>query len=123
MADSPFSKALSGLVSSVRNYILIHINLLKLELMEKSARIISLTIASFFLIMLMMLFLLFISLAAAMWIGQIVEHPALGYLIIAGFYLVVAIIFFTFRRKLFLGLVIKHLSEIFFENEKEDSDD
>lgn len=122
MAKSPLNQALSDLVSSIRRYIEIHITLLKLEVMEKSARIVSLTIAAVFLLTLLMLFLLFLSLAAAMWLGDIFGDPALGYLSVAGFYFLAGIIIFVFRRKLFVRTVIKHMSEIFFE-EKEDNKD
>jgi cellulose synthase/poly-beta-1,6-N-acetylglucosamine synthase-like glycosyltransferase len=123
MTKSPFIQALSELVNSMRRYLDIRLNILKLEIMEKSSRIVALTIASVFLLMLFMLFLLFVSLSAAIYAGELLESSTLGYLCVAGFYFLLSLLFFIFRRRLFLGIVIRHMSEIFFEDKKADDDD
>ncbi len=125
MTKSPFSQALSDLLNSIRKYIDIRLTLVKLDVMEKMARIVSLTIAAVFILTLFMLFLIFLSMAAALWIGELLEHQALGYLCVAGFYLLFGTIIYAVRRRLFLRSVIKHMSEIFFEdkNQQDDEDD
>lgn len=123
MTKSPLNQALSDLMGSIRRYIEIHISLLKLEVMEKTAKIVSLTIAAVFLLTLLMLFLLFLSVAAAMWLGSLLGNPALGYLSVAGFYLIAGVIIYALRRKLFVRAVIRHMSEIFFEDQEKDKDE
>jgi hypothetical protein len=123
MSKSPFSQALSDLANSIRRYLEIRLSIAKLEVMEKSARIISLLIAAVFLLTLFMLFLLFASFAAAFWIGELLQDNTLGHLCVAGFYFLLGIILLIFRRKLFVGTVINHLTEIFFEEETKDRDD
>lgn len=123
MTKSPLNQALSDLMGSIRRYVEIHISLLKLEVMEKTAKIVSLTIAAVFLLTLLMLFLLFLSMAAAMWLGSLLSDPALGYLSVAGFYLIAGVIIYTLRRKLFVRAVIRHMSEIFFEDQEKDKDE
>lgn len=125
MTKSPLSQALTELVNSIRRYVELRLNIVKLELLEKSARTVSLTLAVVFLLTIFLLFLFFFSLAAALWAGDLLQHKALGYLCVAAFYLLLCIILFFFRRKLFLRSVIKHLSEIFFEgnNKKSDEED
>lgn len=59
----------------------------------------------------------------AKWLGQLMNSDALGYLIIAVIYLISGIIVLRYRRKLFLGSAIKHLSEIFFEDTEEDENE
>jgi polyferredoxin len=123
MSKSPFSQALTDLANSIRRYLEIRLNIAKLEVMEKSARILSLIIAAVFLLMLFMLFLLFASFAAAFWLGELLQDRVLGYLCVAGFYFLLGIILLSLRRRLFVGTVIKHLSEIFFEEKNKDSDE
>jgi len=123
MSKSPFSQALSDLADSIRRYLEIRLNIAKLEVMEKSARILSLIIAAVFLLTLFMLFLLFASFAAAFWVGELLQDRVLGYLCVAGVYFLLGIILLSLRRKLFVGTVIKHLSEIFFEEKNKDSDE
>jgi hypothetical protein len=123
MSKSPFSQALSDLANSIRRYLEIRLSIAKLEVMEKTARIISLLIAAVFLLTLFMLFLLFASFAAAFWIGELLQDNTLGHLCVAGFYFLMGIILLIFRRKLFVGTVINHLTEIFFEEKIKDRDD
>jgi hypothetical protein len=123
MSKSPFSQALSDLANSIRRYLEIRLSIAKLEVMEKTARIISLLIAAVFILTLFMLFLLFASFGAAFWIGELLQDNTLGHLSVAGFYFLLGIILLIFRRKLFVGMVINHLSEIFFEEKNNDRDD
>ncbi|MBE0662009.1 MAG: phage holin family protein [Bacteroidales bacterium] len=123
MAKSFFSQSITDLINSIRRYFDIRFTQVKLEVMEKTARIISLIIAAVFLLTLFMLFLIFISFAAALWVGELLQSQALGYLCVAGFYLIVGLLTLILRRRLFLGAVISHLSEIFFEEKNIDSDE
>jgi len=118
MTKSPLNQVLADLVSSIKRYISIHITLLKLEVIEKSAKLVSLSIAVVLLLTLLMFFLLFVSLAAATWLAELLGNQALGYLCVAGFYFLVGVIIYALRRKLFVGTVIRLLSEIFFEDQE-----
>jgi hypothetical protein len=44
--------------------------------------------------------LLFLSMGAAWWLGKITGSAALGFVCVAGFYLVLALIVFAFRKSL-----------------------
>ncbi|MGB4204135.1 MAG: phage holin family protein [Bacteroidales bacterium] len=123
MLKSGFAKVITDMTDSIRKYIEIRLNLAKLDALEKSARILSLLLSAIFLFIIFMLFLFFISLTMAKWLGQLMNSDALGYLIIAVIYLISGIIVLRYRRKLFLGSAIKHLSEIFFEDVKEDENE
>lgn len=123
MSNSSFSQAIAALADSIRRYLEVRVNLAKLHIMEQAARIISLLVAALLFFILMMLFLLFISIAAANWIGELLDSMMLGYFIVAGFQLLLGILVFSFRRRLFLNTVIRHLSEIFFEDEKKTKDE
>jgi hypothetical protein len=123
MVKSFFSQAITDLIDSIRRYFDLRLTLVKLEIMEKTARIISLIIAAVFLLTLFLLFLIFISFAAALWVGELLQNQAMGYLCVAGFYFFVGILVLLLRRRLFIGAVISHLSEIFFEEKNKDDDE
>ncbi|NLN96085.1 MAG: hypothetical protein GX128_07955 [Bacteroidales bacterium] len=123
MLKSGFAKVITDMTDSIRKYIEIRLNLAKLDVLEKSAKILSLLLSAIFLFIIFMLFLFFISLTIAKWLGQLMNSDALGYLIIAVIYLISGIIVLRYRRKLFLGSAIKHLSEIFFEDTEEDENE
>lgn len=123
MLKSGFAKVITDMADSIRKYIEIRLNLAKLDVLEKSAKILSLLLSAIFLFIIFMLFLFFISLTMAKWLGQLMNSDALGYLLIAVIYLIFGIIVLRYRRKLFLGSAIKHLSEIFFEDTEEDENE
>ncbi|MDZ4205000.1 MAG: hypothetical protein U1C46_09310, partial [Bacteroidales bacterium] len=59
------------------------------------------------------------------WMGSVFNSPALGFLSVAGLYLLFFLISYIFRGKLFIGYVIRHLAKIFFAetNHKEEEDE
>jgi len=59
----------------------------------------------------------FLSLAAAFAIGNTLDNVALGFLIVAGVYLVLAILIYLLRESLYEKNIIKKFSEIFFNDD------
>ena len=71
----------------------------------------------FFLIALcLMIVLLFISIAGAMALGQLFDSYPLGFLAIAGIYLVLALLLFLVKDKIVEGPILEKFSEIFFND-------
>ena len=71
----------------------------------------------FFLIAICMLIvLLFISVAGALAIGKLVDSYVFGFLIVAGIYLVLALLLFLVKDKVIEGPVLEKFSEIFFND-------
>lgn len=71
----------------------------------------------FFLISICMLIvLLFISVAGALAIGKLVDSYVFGFLVIAGIYLVLALLLFLVKDKVIEGPVLEKFSEIFFND-------
>lgn len=63
--------------------------------------------------------LLFLSVAAAWWLGDVFNSPALGFLTVAGFYLVLVIILITLRKKVISPFIKNSLiSKIYEEKNK-----
>jgi len=71
----------------------------------------------FFLIaMCLMIVLLFISIAGAMALGQLLGSYPLGFLAVAGIYLVLALLLFLVKDKIVEGPILEKFSEIFFND-------
>ncbi|WP_162126830.1 phage holin family protein [Flavobacterium phycosphaerae] len=60
--------------------------------------------------------LLFLSVAGALAIGQLVNSNVLGFLIVAGIYLVLAFLLFLIKDKIVEGPILEKFSEIFFND-------
>jgi amino acid transporter len=74
-------------------------------------------ILKFFLIaMCLMIVLLFISIAGAMALGQLFDSYPLGFLAVAGIYLVLALLLFLVKDKIVEGPILEKFSEIFFND-------
>ena len=63
------------------------------------------------------MFLLFCSIAGGFAIGKYLDNYSLGFLIIAGAYLVLTGLLFTIRARFFEGSVLEKFSEIFFKDD------
>jgi hypothetical protein len=71
----------------------------------------------FFLIALcLMIVLLFISIAGAMALGDFFHSYPLGFLSVAGIYLVLALLLFLVKDKIVEGPILEKFSEIFFND-------
>ena len=60
--------------------------------------------------------LFFFSVAGAFAIGEALDSYALGFLIVAGFYLIVSIFVFLIKDKIVEGPILEKFSEIFFND-------
>lgn len=63
-----------------------------------------------------MMVLLFASISASFAIGQVLENTALGFLIVAGFYVLIFIALLFIKPKSIEGSILQRFSEIFFND-------
>ena len=73
------------------------LNLLRLT--KKVSDVASVVVNSVLIFFISLCILLFISFAGAWWLGDIVQNRALGFLIIAGFYLLIILVLGFMRKK------------------------
>ena len=66
--------------------------------------------------MCLMIVLLFVSVAGAFAIGKSLDSYALGFLIVAGVYLILAFLLFLVKDKIVEGPILEKFSEIFFND-------
>lgn len=65
----------------------------------------------------LMIVLLFMSVAAALAIGKLMDSYVVGFLIVAGIYFVLALLLFMIKDKIVEGPILEKFSEIFFNED------
>lgn len=75
------------------------IELFRLNLIDKTADLVSSLISRLIILMVVAMFTLFFNIALSLYLGKIVGESYLGFLIVSGFYLVIAFLLFLFRAK------------------------
>lgn len=108
------SKA-EDLTESVTDYIQTYYKLSVLNAADKATGVASSALAGFVVLFFGMFVLLFSSIALGMWLGSALENNALGYLIVAGTYLLILVIIVLLRKRIifpmFRNLIIGKLYE------------
>ena len=95
-------------------YINARLDLAKLHTAENLSRFFSGMLLKMGLFYLFFFVLLFISLAIAFWLNHIFEGKGIGFFIVAGFYLVIAFIFYALRKTLIQRPIIQSFIQLFF---------
>ena len=67
--------------------------------------------------MCLMIVMLFLSVAAALAIGQLMNSYVVGFLIVAGVYFILAMLLFMVKDKIVEGPILEKFSEIFFNED------
>lgn len=113
----------SDFIKDAKEYLKTRYILLKLELLEKLAKILSIFVLIIISLILILAALIYFSFAAVSWMKNIFGDTLPGFLIIGGFFLLIFLIVYLARKKLFLNPLIGVLSGILFEEKKEDEDE
>lgn len=82
---------------------------------KKASNIASGLVNSVLLFFIVLCVLLFLSIAAAWWIGQELDDPALGFLSVAGFYVLLAIILLALRKSVISPFIKNSLIRKIYE--------
>lgn len=121
MEGNSFFQNISEFRENLLKYVETNVSYYGLVAFEKAVKLFSYLMSGAVTMLLMALALIFFSGAAGLYFGKLLQSYELGLLIIGGFYLLLGIVFFIFRKKIFNRIVIKSLGEVFFQdNEKED---
>ena len=93
------------------------VDIVKLNAVEKSTKVVSSMITSLILGMVGLIVLLFLTIAGALFLGQILENPALGFFIVSLFFIIVGLILYNFRISFIRSSIISYfISEIYDED-------
>lgn len=88
------------LYEKAKNYAEVSIELVKLNAVDKTADIVSSLLARLLVIMVVAIFILFLSIALSLYLSELFGKDYLGFLGVSGFYLILALILHYQRDKL-----------------------
>lgn len=120
MENKTIFENISELKENLQQYLETKLSYYGITAFEKAVKMLTAFAAQGFVGMLMLIAFIFLSAAAAIYIGTLLESTELGLLIVGGFYLVLGLIFYLFRRKIFSPIIIKVLVNIFFQDDEDE---
>ncbi|MDR3273326.1 MAG: phage holin family protein [Flavobacteriaceae bacterium] len=106
----------------LKKYVNKRLELLKLEFVEYSSRLVSILIFAFIIILSAFMFFFLLSLAIGMMIGRYFDNPGLGILIFSAIYLLLFIILLLNHKKV-KDFVMKKIAEMQLNYIDEDEDE
>jgi hypothetical protein len=113
---------LNSVKKDIQEYIEVRIDLLRLHTAENISRILSSAVNAAIIGYMLLIILLFVSFAGGYFFGSLLHSTELGFLCVAGFYLVALLIFLVVRKQMVEKPVIKAMMRLFFpkfsDNEK-----
>lgn len=89
---------MEALYEKIKEYGLTNVELLKFKAVDKTAAVVASAIARLVTFLFLLMFLLSLNVAVALWIGFLLGKTYYGFLIMAGFYCVGGIIMHLFLR-------------------------
>ncbi len=107
---------LVALKDTVRNYFETTIAYYGILAFEKAAKVLSFFMVNLVVLVVGLLALLFLSGAAALYLGDHLDSYALGMLIVGGFYLLVLLIVFVLRKQIFGRFAIRALKNMILDD-------
>jgi hypothetical protein len=104
---------LGSLFEKATDYVETNVELLKLKAVDKSSDVISSVVTGIVLLLIGLLFFILLNIGLAFWIGDLLGKTYYGFFIVAGFYLIVGLLFHFTKNKLLkqplTDLIIKKL--------------
>jgi uncharacterized membrane protein YqjE len=119
MAPGKISDNVSLLTENVKDYVNLRIDLAKLILTEKIAKLASFFLIAVIFFILAMFLLLFLSLAFVFWFGDEIGPAWLGTLIITAVYILGGVLIYVRRHQFFINPLVSHLTKILMEEKDE----
>ena len=90
---------IESLFSKAGDYLETRVDLFRLKTIDKTAEVISSVATQVVLLMITTFFFLLLSIGVAFWVGDLLGKTYYGFFAVAGFYLIVGLIFYAGRRK------------------------
>ncbi len=116
--EEKFSEA-NDFISKIEEYVNTRIKLTKLIIVDRASTVLSNIIAGLIIGIVIMLTLIFLSIAAGFVISDYFGNAWAGFVIVAGFYLIVTIGILLFKRR----LIVDPLSNLFIKTMLEETPD
>ena len=117
MDNRSFFDHLSGLRENFERYLETKGSYYGLVVFEKAAKLLTTFLGNGLIIVTLLIALLFLSGALGLYIGSLLQSTELGLLIVGGFYLLLALLLYLFRNRIFGPMVIGSLSDVLFKDD------
>jgi len=105
---------------AIKRYLQDRLLLLKLQLTEKIAKLISVMFACLMIAVLIFFIILFLSIMAGFYFASLTDSNFWGFGIVAAFYLILLIIIIILRKKVLQKSIINMIIAVMFEKTKEE---
>jgi hypothetical protein len=122
MEQGKISDNFSEMTENIRQYINLRVDLVKLVITEKLARLATVFILINIIFIVSMFLLLFLSFGFIYWYGDLFGPMWEGALIVAGGYLLIGIIILAFRVQIFMNPLIRQISKVLMEEKNENEE-
>jgi len=119
MAPGKISDNVSMLTDNVRDYVNLRIDLAKLILTEKIAKLGAFFLIAVIFFILGMFLLLFLTLAFVFWFGDAIGPAWAGALIVTAVYTLAGLVIYFRRHQFFINPLVSHLTKILMEEKDE----
>jgi hypothetical protein len=119
MENNSLKENLSELNTIIKSYIEAKIDLWKVLLLEKVTKIGTYFFTVIAVLVTFLFTLLFLTFAFSFWYGNAYWNITVGFLISAGFFLVLALLIYRLRKPLFSNNIIKNIGSIIFSDDEE----
>ena len=90
---------IDALFSETGDYLETRAELFKLKLADKTSAVISTTASGLILGVIGVIFFTLISIGLSLWLGELTGKNYYGFLIVSGFYMLIALVVYSFRNK------------------------
>jgi len=110
----------SNLKEDISEYIEVRLEQIRLNMAEITSHIVSRALSTIIIVCMIILIFLFMSFAAAYFIGDLLNSDHLGFLCVAGSYFMLLIVFLLFRKYLIDRPVIRSVLTMFFPKSSKD---
>lgn len=105
------------LIDGVKSYAATNIEIVKLEVANRSSVLVSKLLSKLYLGIIVFMFVLFLSLGIGLFLSELLEKNYLGFGIVTSFYLLLAIIFSLGRKKLLEKPIRENFIKELFRND------
>lgn len=120
MKDKSLVENVHELSDVIKNYIEARIDLWKLGIVEKIARVGTYFVSTIIISIIMLIALVFLTQAFVGWYDEAYGSSSVALLISAGFYIILGLLIFLFRKQLFTNRIVKNIAEILFAEDEND---
>lgn len=113
------NKFFDKLIDKSKKYFISSFELFKLSALDRSSEIFAVLIYWLVIFITLTVFTVMINIGIAIWLGELIGKTSIGFFIVAGFYLLIALFIFIFKQKLIKGPVSEMIVGQILKEEEE----